>query len=151
MAARTVEFKLGGTLRIIADEPADEGHALVTLRYDNFQVTAIGDHMAYTLASGMQVHVKVAYVDAAGNPATVDGPVDWESSDEAVATVTPEDLDTAVVKAIGPTGQVQITAIADADLGQGVREIITPMDVTVAAGEAVAGTISPVGPAEPIA
>jgi len=106
--------------------------------------------MAYTLASGMQVHLKVAYVDAAGNPAVVDGAVTWDSSDAAIATVTAESDTTALVKTVGPVGQVQITATADADLGGGVREIITPMDLTVAAGEAVAGTIAPVGPAEPV-
>jgi hypothetical protein len=141
-----VEFKLGGTLRFLVE---DEIVALVTLRYRDFVVTARGNEMAYTLASGMQVHVKVAYVDAAGNPAVVDGPVTWSSSDETLATVAVEGTDTALVKTIGPTGQCQVVATADADLGSGVREVITPMDLTIAAGEAVSGVISPVGPAEP--
>ena len=138
---------VGGTLTFVTDQA---GYVLVTVRYGAFSITARGNDMAYTLASGMQVHLKVSYVDAAGNPAVVDGTVAWSSSDEAIATVTTEGIDSALVKAIGPTGQVQITATADADLGEGTREIITPMDVTVAAGEAVAGTIAPVGAAEPI-
>lgn len=144
-----VDFNLGGTLRFVV-EPDDAAGVFFTIRYQNFTITAKADKMAYTLASGTQVHVKVAYVDAAGNPAVVDGAVAWASSDNSIATVTLESDDVALVKAVGPTGQVQITATADADLGSGTREIITPMDVTVAAGEAVAGTISPVGPAEPI-
>jgi hypothetical protein len=143
----SIQFKLGGTLTFVKEE---EGYALVTVRYGNFSVTAKGDHMAYTLASGMQVHLKVSYVDAGGNPAVVDGPVTWASSDVNVATVTAESDTTALVKTVGPTGQLQISATADVDLGEGIKELITPMDLTVAAGEAVAGTIEPVGPAEPV-
>ena len=51
--------------------------------------------------------------------------------------------------ASGETGTAQITATADADLGEGVRELITLLDVNVVAGEAVAGTISVVGSAQP--
>lgn len=108
--------------------------------------------MAYTLASGTQVHLQVNYVDAAGNPAVVDGDVAWASSNPSVADVVVDVADSskATVRALGPTGQVQVTATADADLGAGVRQLVTPLDVSVAAGEAVAGTIAPVGPAEPI-
>jgi hypothetical protein len=108
--------------------------------------------MSYTLAVGMQAHVKVSYVDAGGNPAVVDGDVTWASSDDAVAAVFVSSNDTseAVIRPVGPIGNVQITATADADLGAGVREIITPMDLTIVAGEAMSGTIAPTGPAEPI-
>jgi hypothetical protein len=146
---RAIEFQLGGTLRFMM-EPEDYAAVYFTITYRDFTITARGKDMAYTLASGTQVHVKVAYVDSAGNPAVVDGPVAWASSDSEVVDVIEESADTALVRAVGPIGQVQITATADADLGEGTRELITPMDITVAAGEAVAGTISPVGPAEPI-
>lgn len=108
--------------------------------------------MSYTLAVGTQVHVQVSYVDAAGNPATIDGDVSWSSSDETIATVMADagDSTKAIVRAVGKLGQAQITATADADLGEGVRALITPMDVEIVAGEAVAGTIAPVGGAEPI-
>ena len=56
----------------------------------------------------------------------------------------------AVVRTVGPIGQVQVTATADADLGAGVRNIVTPLDIVVVAGEAMSGAITPVGPAEPI-
>jgi hypothetical protein len=51
----------------------------------------------------------------------------------------------------GPLGQAQVTATADADLGSGARNIMTVADIQVVSGEAVAGTIQPVGEAEPIA
>jgi hypothetical protein len=100
----------------------------------------------------MQCKVKVSYVDAAGNPALIDGEVAWASSDDTVLAVftSANDSTEAILRTIGPVGQVQVTATADADLGAGVREIITPLDVTVVAGEAMSGTIEPSGPAEPI-
>jgi hypothetical protein len=108
--------------------------------------------MAYTLASGMQVGCQISYVDAAGNPAKIDGDVTWTSSDETklAVFVSSNDSTQAVLRTIGPVGLVQVTTTADADLGAGVREIITTADIDVVAGEAVSGTIAPTGPAEPI-
>jgi hypothetical protein len=82
----------------------------------------------------------------------VDGDVTWASSDDTIAAVfvSSNDSTEAVIRTIGPVGQVQVTATADADLGAGIRNIVTPMDITVVAGEAMSGTIEPTGPAEPI-
>jgi hypothetical protein len=148
----TVQFQLGGTLKFIVEQPATKAGAFVTVRCGAFAVTARGDGMAYTLPDGNKVQVKISYVDAQGNPATVDSEVTWASSDDTIATVQADTADSqkAVVAASGTIGQVQITARADADLGEGVRELITTMDVEVVAGEAVGGTIEPVGPSEPI-
>ena len=145
---KTIEF--AGTLTI--RKKKKKLKCFVTLRYKDFTVTAKGDDMSFTLPSRMQVHVQVAYVDASGNPAVVDGPVKWSSSNDASLTVAPETPDglTATVGAVGPIGQAQVTATADADLGAGVRSLVTTMDVTIVAGEAVTGTISPVGSVEPI-
>jgi hypothetical protein len=144
----TVNFKLGGTLAFVT-EPSKAG-CFVTLRYENFTVRAKGNEMAYNLPVAKQVYVQVAYVDAGGNPATIDGDVSWSSSDDTIAAVTVDSSDTtkALVRSGTKLGQAQVTATADADLGDGMREILTPMDVAVVAGEAVAGTISPVGEAE---
>ena len=107
--------------------------------------------MAYTLPVDYGVKVQVAYVDGHGNPAMVDGPVQWASSDTTIAEVIADTSDSqnAMVQAKGVVGQVQISVTADADLGVGVRNIVTLMDVSVIAGEAVAGTITPVGDAIP--
>ena len=154
MMMTKVQFQLGGTLNFLVDEPQAQGYALVTLRYGAFTITARGQDMAYTLPDGFQVRVKISYVDAQGNPAFVDGDIEWASSDINIATVevdVDDDSEAVVSAAVGGTiGQVQITARADADLGTGVRELITTMDVEVVAGEAVAGTIAPLGSAEPI-
>lgn len=149
----TVEFKLGGTLKFLVEPEARAG-ARITISYDGLTLTAWGDAMAYTLPNDKKIAIKVAYVDAHGNPAQVDGEVTWDTSDTAIATVAADPIDPngmqAVVTPAGQVGQVQVTATADADLGQGTREIITTMDVDIVAGEAVAGTITPVGEPAPI-
>ena len=47
-------------------------------------------------------------------------------------------------------GRTQVSAKADADLGEGVRELLTICDIMIVAGEAVAGSIQPAGEQEPI-
>jgi hypothetical protein len=108
--------------------------------------------MVYKLPDDKKVDVKVSYVDAKGNAASVDGPVEWASSDAAIVSVTvsTDDPSQATVAGVGPVGQAQVTVTADADLGEGVRQIVTTMDVEIIAGEAVAGTISPVGEPTPV-
>jgi hypothetical protein len=146
----TVQFQLGGTLKFLVEEPA--GHAMIALQYEGLTVTARGDDMAYTLPNDKMINVKVSYVDGHGNPATVDGDVSWDTSDQNIITVETDSMDStqAKVKPAGPAGQAQVTCTADADLGEGTREIITTMDIEVVAGEAVAGTIAPVGESQPM-
>jgi Bacterial Ig-like domain (group 2) len=124
----------------------------ITVIYAGLTLTVKGDYVMYTLPVDHLVRMQVAYVDAAGHPATVDGDVVWNSSNPSIAAVDVDDADSTIVTVTpaGALGQVQITATADADLGQGVRQLITTADVEVVAGEAVAGTISPVGAPEPI-
>jgi hypothetical protein len=124
--------------------------ALLTINYGRFTITAKGDVM-YTLPVDMLVQMQVAYVDSENNPAAIDGPVAWSSSDDTLATVTPDGTDSTLVTVtpVGPVGQVQITATADADLGAGVRNLVTVADIQLVAGEAVAGTITPVGAPTP--
>jgi hypothetical protein len=105
--------------------------------------------MAYKLPVGKQITVKIAYVDAGGNPATVDGPVKWGCSNAEITLVGASGQDSTQAYIAGLTaGDSQVNATADADLGDGTRELVTFFDVTVIGAEAVAGTISPVG--EPI-
>jgi len=149
----TLQFQLGGTLKFLVDEPASRPGARITIRYDGLTLTAWGDGMAYKLPNDKMIAVQVAYVDSKGNPAQVDGDVSWNTSDPNLATVDTNagDSTQATVTPGGTVGQVQVTCMADADLGSGVREIITTMDVDIVAGEAVAGTITPVGEPQPIA
>jgi hypothetical protein len=127
--------------------------ALVTARLDGgFAFTAKGPTMAYVLPDGMQTKLSISYVDAEGNPASVDGAIHWESANPNIVDVfTDSDDDTTHATVQAKTlGTTQVVARADADLGDGTREIITTLDVEVVAGEAVAGTITPTGAPEPI-
>ena len=143
-----VDLRVAGTITLIEPTPIV---VRVTSRIGGVTIvnTGAGD-MAYNMPVQTQIGLQVAYVDQAGNPAVVDGDVTWTSSNDALATVTSTGPDACNVVTGSALGSAQITASADADLGQGVRAILTLFDVTVVAGEAVAGTISPVGTPTPI-
>ena len=150
--SNTLTLQIGGSLDLVLRSPPPEIETYVTSYYRGLIFTAKGDRMAYTLPAGMKVEVQVAYVDANGNPATVDGEVIWASSNDAICTATVDGPDSSLceISASGGIGDVQVTATADADLGTGTRELVTLLDVHVVAGEAVAGTINVVGEAAPI-
>lgn len=78
--------------------------------------------------------------------------VAWASSEDAIATATVDPDDSAICTISSVSlGTAQISATADADLGDGTRSLVCTLDVTVVAGEAVAGTIFPISDSEPIA
>jgi len=147
---KELQFQIGGTVKLVTEEsPAG---AYITTHFEGLTITAKGDHMAYKLPDDKKIKVQVSYVDAKGNPAKVeDGSIVWSSSDDSIVTVTQDAIDpaTAWVAAVGPLGQAQASVTADADLGDGVRELVTMLDVEIVSGEAVAGTITPVGDPEP--
>jgi hypothetical protein len=123
--------------------------ARLTVRMDQFTFT--GENLMYTLPVDHTVQMQVSYVDAAGNPATVDSEVTWTSSDDSIAAIEVDSGDSTMVRIVPATvGQVQISASCDADIGTGVRELITIADISVVGGEAVAGSIQPVGEPEPV-
>jgi hypothetical protein len=147
-----LEISFGAPLRIVLESPQPQIIQRLTVWYEDFEITVEGSYIMYTLAVDHFVQMQVSYVDSGGNPATVDGPVVWSSSDTTLVGVAADTTDSTIVTVtpVGPTGQVQITATADADLGAGVQSLITIADITLVAGEAVAGTINPVGEAQPI-
>jgi hypothetical protein len=156
---RNAEINISAKITVKVDpEPVPEGCAVLRASFDGFAVTSTGGHMAYTLPDDKRVKLKISYKDANGNAARIDGPVVWDSSDAAIAAVVPTEppaADNSEVwltpgEAGGAIGQAQITARADADLGAGVAELITTLDVEVVGGQAVAGTIEPVGEFEPL-
>jgi hypothetical protein len=154
MAGNVLTVQFGGAveLKLLPAEPAPVGYVLVTAKFEGFSAITKGDAM-YQLPVGMLVKVQIAYVDAAGNPAKIDGDVVWTSSAEGIATVAvdPGDSTIATISAVGPVGSSQVVATADADLGGGVRELLTTLEIGVVAGEAVAGTINVLADPEPIA
>lgn len=96
-----------------------------------------------TLTDVEKVQLSIQPVDAKGNPAKVDGPPVWSTSDETIATVmAAEDGLSATVLANGPLGTVQVTVKADADLGAGVAELVGILEIEVVASAAVALQVS---------
>jgi hypothetical protein len=146
-----ISLQIGGSLTLYLSPPP-LGQVIVTARYDGFSVIAKGKHMAYTLPVDHMINVQVAYVDAHGNPAAVDGAVVWASSDDTMATVAVDDTDSTkcAITPVGKVGSAQVTATADVDMGAGVQNLITTLDLTLVAGEAVAGVINVVGDPVPI-
>ena len=107
--------------------------------------------MSYTLPVDHFIVVQVSYVDMHDNPAAIDGDVTWgASNDFVVLAVKPDDSTICTVTPNGTVGSTQVTATADVDLGAGVKPLITTMDITLVAGEAVSGTINVVGDAQPV-
>lgn len=149
-----IAFELKGLLKILTSSD-DQSGVVVTTRFDEFTVTAKpkGQNMAYTLPVDRKVGVKISYVDSKGNPASVDGDVRWEESDKSIFLfqVNPNDSFQGTIMPQGSLGLAQLKAMADADLGEGVKPLITLFDLEVVGGEAVAGVIAPVGEPEPAA
>jgi hypothetical protein len=82
------------------------------------------------------------FLDARGNPANVDGVPVWATDHPEILSVVPSvDGFSATIASVGPLGNAQVTCTADADLGEGVREVILMGDVEVIAGAAVGGRI----------
>lgn len=99
--------------------------------------------MAFLLPDTKKVSASVAFVDAAGNPASVQGAPAWSSSDESIVTVTvSDDGMSAEIVAVGPIGTAQVSVTADADLGEGVINVSALADIEVVASQAVAAAIS---------
>lgn len=81
--------------------------------------------------------VTLAVTDRGGNPASFDAPPVWESSSAAL-TVTPEadGMSATLVSGDVVEAAVLVSVHGDADLGDGVREIIGSLVVNLTAGEA---------------
>lgn len=108
-----------------------------------------------TLRADEQSVLTAVYKDAADNDAFIDGAPVWTVSDATILLlVDTEDDNIKIVRATGLPGTAQVAVTADADLTEGVANIIGLLDVTVLPGEAVTvnigtGTVETI-PAEPV-
>jgi hypothetical protein len=103
-----------------------------------------GENMSNTMQAGTIATLSVQWVDKSGNPASVDGPTKWASSDEDILKVEAAAGNPLIanVYSQGPIGPAQIQATADADLGEGTKTITATCDISVIAGEAFGGSIT---------
>jgi len=96
------------------------------------------------LTDEQKCQVSVAFKTAKGNPAPVDGVPVWASSNEAAVVVVPAaDGLSAEIQTPGGLGTAQVSVKADADLGEGVIEIIGLLDVEVKTAGASIVEITP--------
>ena len=83
------------------------------------------------------VPVSLSITDKKGNAAKVDGAPQWAVTAPELATLAvSEDGMSAVVTPVGPIGAFKVQVKADADLGEGVKEIVGELDVELTAGDA---------------
>jgi hypothetical protein len=81
--------------------------------------------------------------DSQGNPAKVDVAPKWSLSDESLAALeVSEDGLSAVLVPSGSLGSFAVQALVDADLGEGVKELLGELLVDLVSGEAVSVEIS---------
>jgi hypothetical protein len=96
------------------------------------------------LQQGQNAALKLAIKDIGGNPAKVqDDKVEWAMSDDTLGVLEiAEGGMSALFKPNGKVGALKIQAKGDADLGEGVKEIVGEIDIEVLGGEAVVMELS---------
>lgn len=121
-----------------------------TVHLDGATLTFTGDFSMLLPIDKRLLGCTISYVDAAGNAARVDGVPVWDTDrPDLIALVPTVDGMGCDIAPIGPLGNAQITVTADADLGEGVRSLVTLGTIECVAGDAVGGTINfpePVAP-----
>lgn len=91
--------------------------------------------MLVTITSEQKILATLTPLTAAGNPAQVDGTPTWEVvSGDATLEVSEDGMSCYLIS--GGVGNSQITVTADADLGEGVRNITDTIDLAVVSAEA---------------
>lgn len=93
-------------------------------------------NMPVSMTATQQCTLTATPEDAKGKPAPVDGVPEWQLSNPAICSITPDATGlTALVKATA-IGTTTVTVIADADLTAGVSHIQGTFDVNVTAAMA---------------
>lgn len=86
--------------------------------------------MLITITNEQKVQVTLAPMTEAGNPATLDGAPVWAvTAGDATLEVAEDGLSAYLIS--GEPGNSVITVTADADLGEGVVNIVDTIDLAV--------------------
>jgi hypothetical protein len=97
----------------------------------------IGLNLMATINTEQKVQYTISPTTDEGNPARIDGIPQWESSDTNIVTVAPAGDGMSCMAISGTVeGSATVTVTADADLGQGVRNITESQEVRVTLAEA---------------
>ena len=96
------------------------------------------------LPDDKSVSATVAFTDAKGNAAQVQGAPSWtvDPPDSVVTMAVAADGLSATFTPVGPLGSAQVSVSADADLGDGVTTITGLGTIEVIAGTAVTASIN---------
>lgn len=113
----------------------------LSLRVGTVTFTTQGD-FSMQLPDDKSVSATASFVDAKGNPAQVQGMPVWGTDRPDLLSVVDNGDGSATVSPVGPLGSGQVTCTGDADLGEGVTEVVLLGTVEVIAGTAVGGTIN---------
>lgn len=81
--------------------------------------------------------VSIVAKDKQGNIAKVDGLPKWSVDEKLAKLEVSEDGMSAVVFPTGMAGTMKLQAMIDADLGEGVKEVIGELEIEFISGEAV--------------
>jgi hypothetical protein len=95
-----------------------------------------GEIMATQMTDIQQTSLTVSALDAKNNPAALDGPVVFVSSDPTILNVQPTGPNSCAVVAVGALGNAQVQFSADADLGSGVVTLSGISDFTIVSSQA---------------
>ena len=129
---------------------ANQGRKLNLVLHFEGGYSVGGDDLMLTLTSTQKAALSVTAVDAKGNPAPVENVV-FSGSDPAVAVVQQNASDPTKATVFGRTiGTMQVKVTADADIGEGEKELAGLLDVEVVAAEAVALGITAGTPEEQV-
>jgi hypothetical protein len=139
--------------RVLCCDHVREVVRVVTYQFKGVSFTAKGEHMSLTVQDTQvpgTATVNVAFVDAKGKPAKVDGVPVWVASDPTIVdtlTVAADGM-SATIHITDTVGASQLTVTADVDLGPGITSTDFVDTVSVIGGTAVAanftfGTVTP--------
>jgi hypothetical protein len=114
-----------------------------TVHLNGATLTFTGDFSMLLPIDKQLLGCTISYVDAAGNAALVDGDPVWATDRPDLLSLVPAEGGMGCdIIPVGPLGSAQITVTADADLGEGMKEILTLGTIECVAGEAVGGVIN---------
>lgn len=120
-----------------------ETSAVVPRTPQHYQWPLLGEVlMSLQLTDSQQCELSIKPVDKKGNPAKLDGKPVWSvDNTELLAAVPSDDGMSCTLKAVGPLGSGTVSVKADADLGEGVTEVVGVANVEIVAGQAVSVNI----------
>jgi hypothetical protein len=121
-----------------------------TVVFKELNISIFGEIKKMILTATQEFDLAIKPVDKKGNAAQVDGVPVWASTNVEIVTVTAAEDGLSCIAKANKIGDAQISVKADADLGEGIRELVGVLDITVVAGEAATLTIINTAPREQV-